>query len=187
MPDPVPAHRGSSRSFVAPRRSAGLVTWAAAPIVSTAIALSIIWPPRPLLLWNASGSSPVGLYVVSPPAAVRVGAMIVAWPPPAARRIAAARSYLPYDVPLVKNVAAAEGDRVCASHGRILVNGRPAALRRRVDPSGRPMPWWSGCVRLRRGELFLLSRAGPLAFDGRYFGVTRASQVLGKARLIWSR
>lgn len=160
---------------------------AAALIVSTAVALSIVQPPRPLLVWNASPSSPVGLYAVTSASGVRVGDMVAAWPPSPARKMAAARSYLPFHVPLVKQVAAVAGDRVCARQERILINGRPVALRRTRDPAGRPMPRWSGCRRLRPSELFLLSAAGPLAFDGRYFGVTGASELVGRARLLWPR
>ena len=159
---------------------------AAALIVCAAVALSLFLSPRPLLVWNASPSSPLGLYAVTS-ASVRAGDMVVAWPPPAYRRMAAGRSYLPFHVLLVKRVAAIAGDRVCARRERILINGRPVALRRVRDPSGRAMPWWSGCRRLERGELFLLSAAGPLAFDGRYFGVTGASDLVGRARLLWPR
>ena len=167
------------------RGPAAVAGVAAAVIVSTAVGLSIVRPRTPLLVWNASPSSPVGLYAVTSGSGVRVGDMVVAWPPPAYRRMAAARSYLPFHVPLVKRVAAVAGDRVCARRERILVNGRPAGLRRMRDPSGRTMPWWSGCRRLRPGELFLLSTAGPLAFDGRYFGVTGASELVGRARRLW--
>ena len=110
--------------------------------------------------------------------------MVIAWPPPKAREVAAIRNYLPSRVPLVKPVAAVSGAHVCAKRSTIFVNGRLAALRRARDPSGRPMPWWSGCERLGKGDLFLLSpHAG--AFDGRYFGVTRAGEVIGTARLLW--
>lgn len=153
--------------------------------VAAAVTLTIFWPPQPLLLWNPSPSSPVGLYAVTAPDRFGVGDFAVAWAPPAARRLAAVRSYLPIHVPLVKRVAAAAGDRVCARATRILINGRLAALRRRRDPSGRPMPWWTGCARLGPGQILLLSAAGPLAFDGRYFGPTGARQVIGKARLLW--
>jgi len=149
------------------------------------LAGSIVQPPAPRLVWNASPSSPLGLYALSPSARPRPGDTVVAWAPPAARRLAAARGYVPVGVPLVKRVAAATGDRICARGNRILVNGRIAALRRARDPSGRPMPSWSGCLTLRRGELFLLSPHSPLAFDGRYFGVTRAAQLVGRARLLW--
>lgn len=177
------ANIGSWRTLLAKITLRGAISLVAA----TALAQSLLWRPRPLLLWNASGSSPVGLYVITASAAPAVGQTVVAWPPRTARRIAATRSYLPFDVPLVKRVAASKGDRVCARNRRIFINGRATAVRRFHDPSGRPMPWWSGCVRLGRGELFLLSSAGPLAFDGRYFGVSRSSDLVGEARLLWRR
>jgi type IV secretory pathway protease TraF len=40
---------------------------------------------------------------------------------------------------------------------------------------------------LRSGELFLLTRGMPNAFDGRYFGVTRRDEFVGKARLLWPK
>jgi type IV secretory pathway protease TraF len=88
----------------------------------------------------------------------------------------------------VKHVAAAAGDVVCAAGATVSVNGRRVALRRRADPVGRAMPWsWTGCERLRHGDLLLLSPGEPLAFDGRYFGISRGGQVLGRARLLWPR
>lgn len=162
-------------------------SWIASGGVTAALAATLLWgPPRPLLLWNASPSSPRGLYALSAGGTPKIGDMVAAWPPRSARRTAAARSYLPFDVPLVKRVAAAGGDRVCAKREIISVNGLRIAIRRRRDPSGRAMPWWSGCVRLRHGELFLLSTGVPLAFDGRYFGVTRAPEIVGRARLLWA-
>lgn len=141
--------------------------------------------PSPRLLWNASASSPTGLYRVTPSAIIRRGDSVVAWAPEWARRLAAARGYLPVSVPLVKQVAAVAGDRLCASGTAIFINGRAAAMRRSRDPTGRPMPWWAGCHRLRPGELFLLNAKVPQAFDGRYFGVTSNRDVIGTARLLW--
>lgn len=143
--------------------------------------------PRPLLLWNSSASSPRGLYLITSANHLRVGETIIAWPPQSARRLASARHYLPATVPLVKPVAASAGDRICASGNAIFVNDRLAVLRRVSDLAGRPMPRWSGCRRLGQGELFLLSNNAPLAFDGRYFGVTSISDVIGQARLLWAR
>jgi len=60
-------------------------------------------------------------------------------------------------------------------------------LGRIVDAKGRPMKWWSGCVRLRGRQLFLLMSDSPASFDGRYFGVTEGGLVVGKARLLWAR
>jgi conjugative transfer signal peptidase TraF len=159
----------------------------AAALIGIALLGTLPCRPRPLLLWNSSPSSTVGLYWVSPPQNPKVGDTVVAWPPRGAARLAAARRYLPAGVPLVKRVVAAAGDRVCARGRTMLVNGRVAAKRRPRDPSGRRLPWWSGCRRLARGDVMLLGNGGPRAFDGRYFGVTRARQVIGAARLLWPR
>ena len=140
--------------------------------------------PLPLLVWNASASSPIGLYVVGS-GNPRPGEMALAWAPPAARRLAALRHYLPYDVPLVKRVGAVAGARVCAKGPQVLIDGRLVAARLKRDRSGRSMPWWSGCRHLSCGDLFLLSRGVRDAFDGRYFGITHAGEVIGSARLIW--
>lgn len=160
---------------------------AGAAAVTTAVVATLLWPPRPFLLWNASASSPIGLYYVGPPAGAAPGDMVIAWPPEAARELGAQRRYLPRNVPLVKRVAAAEGDRVCAIGEAVYVNGRLETLRRWSDPSGRPMPWWTECEELSGGDLFLLTPEVGEAFDGRYFGITRRQQIVGLARLIWSR
>jgi conjugative transfer signal peptidase TraF len=161
----------------------------AAGVVATGVALAALATvprsPRPLLVWNASASSPIGLYLVRSAGPARVGDTVIAWLPDDARRVAASRRYLPSNVPLVKRVAAVAGDRVCARSAALFVNGRAMAVRRRRDPSGRRLSWWSGCDLLQPGDLFLLSTA-PGAFDGRYFGITHPPQVIGRARLIWA-
>lgn len=143
-------------------------------------------PPTPRLVWNASASAPLGLYAVTPRAAVEPGDMVVARVPDRFRRIAAERGYLPMNMPLVKRVAAQAGDEVCALGQEIFVNGRWTAERRASDGQGRPMPMWSGCVRLRGRQLFLLMD-NPASFDGRYFGATEGDDLIGKARLLWRR
>jgi type IV secretory pathway protease TraF len=115
------------------------------------------------------------------------GEMVVASPPAEARRLGAERHYLPSNVPLVKRVAAVGGDRVCAVGEAVFVNGRLETLRRSKDPSGRAMPWWTGCEELAEGDLFLLTPDVPEAFDGRYFGISRRHQIIGRARLLWAR
>jgi len=159
---------------------------AAAALAIVASAASLFRTPAPLLLWNASSSSPIGLYAVGPAERTEVGDIVVAWPPGDARRLAAARRYLPANVPLVKRVAAVSGARVCGKGAAITIDGLPAALRRRSDGSGRPLPWWSGCTVLKKGDLFLLSPHTPAAFDGRYFGPTRRRDIIGKAKLLWA-
>jgi conjugative transfer signal peptidase TraF len=143
-------------------------------------------PPAPRLVWNTSASAPVGLYAVSPGTPVAPGDMVIARVPNRFRMLAAARRYLPMNVPLVKRVAARAGDEVCALGQEIFVNGRRTAERRLADGQGRPMAMWSGCVRLHGAQLFLLMDS-PASFDGRYFGVTEGRDIVGKAWLLWRR
>ncbi|MES2443966.1 MAG: S26 family signal peptidase [Pseudomonadota bacterium] len=151
------------------------------------IVISIAFPPAPRLVWNASASAPIGLYWVSPGAAVIKGDTVIAWTPARVRRLAAERRYVPVNVPLVKRVAGVEGDRVCAIGAAISVNGRTVATRKVSDGQGRPMPWWSGCRTLREGEYFLLMPDVADSFDGRYFGVTEEGDIIGRAQLLWAR
>ena len=151
-----------------------------------ALALTLIVPLRPWLVWNVSKSAPVGLYLIRGRGGVGAGDMVLARVPEGWRRLAAGRRYLPQNVPLIKRAAAVPGDKVCARGSQILVNGHRIAERRRFDGGGRPMPWWTGCVTLRRGSSFLLMET-PASFDGRYFGPTGEADIIGLARLIWRR
>lgn len=151
------------------------------------VVATIALPPRPLLVWNASASAPIGLYAVMLEAPIATGDMVIARLPAPMRDLAARRHYLPANVPLVKRVAATPGDTICAFGRDILVNGHRVALRRLVDGAGRPMPSWGGCITLRDGALLLLMPDTPDSFDGRYFGATRAHDVIGRARLLWAR
>lgn len=186
MPD-APGRSSAHATGFRPRGRRPMLAWGV-PLSLAALLVPLTWRPGPRLVWNASASSPIGLYGVGSPRGLRAGDMVVAWPPAAARGLGAERHYLPRNVPLVKHVEAAAGDTVCARGAAVLVNGRRVAARRRVDPAGRAMPWWwSGCERLRGGDLLLLSPGAPLAFDGRYFGISRERDILGRARLLWPR
>lgn len=145
---------------------------------------TIVAPPLPRLVWNASASAPIGLYGVTPGAQLQRGDMVIAWAPAGPRALAAQRHYLPGNVPLVKRVAAVPGERVCAIGSGIFVGGRRIAERRAHDAAGRVMPRWRGCVTLKDGALFLLMDA-PASFDGRYFGPISPPDVIGKATPLW--
>lgn len=151
------------------------------------VAGTIVAPPLPRLLWNASASAPIGLYGVAPGRAVVRGDMVVARTPLTVRSLAASRRYIPANVPLVKRVAGVPGDLVCAMGPAVTVNGRALATRRTSDRLGRLLPWWTGCRTLRDGALFLLMADTPDSFDGRYFGPTEAADVIGKATALWVR
>lgn len=150
-----------------------------------AMGTALVAPLPPLLVWNASASAPLGLYVVVPGRVPEVGMMVVARLPADAGGIASDRGYLPAGLPVVKRVAAAAGDRICTLGATVLINGEPAAVRLAADTSGRALPSWSGCVRLADGQFLLLMRGVPDSFDGRYFGVTGRAEIIGTATLLW--
>ena len=151
-----------------------------------ALGSTIMSPPVPRLVWNASASAPIGLYAVDVRARVAVGDMVVARIPRRWRTIADVRRYLPANVPAVKRVAASEGDEVCARRRTVFVNDRQIARRRTRDGAGRPLPAWVGCIVLDRDNLFLIMDAAG-SFDGRYFGISRRTDILGKAIPVWTR
>jgi conjugative transfer signal peptidase TraF len=137
--------------------------------------VTIILPPRPTLIWNRSAS-----------ATHQRGSLVVAWPPRAARAFAAERHYLPRNIPLIKRITGQPGDLVCAQGRIVTVNGNHVAIRRAVDGSGRPLPWWHGCRRLSKDAVFLLMQENPASFDGRYFGLSCTCDIVGRAIPLWA-
>jgi conjugative transfer signal peptidase TraF len=152
-----------------------------------ALLVTVVVPPLPRFVWNASASAPQGLYVVSPGARIEAGDMVLARTPGPWRSLAARRHYLPANVPLVKRAVAVAVDEICARAASISINGVPAVTRLPHDAAGRTLPWWEGCIAVRKGEVFLLMAGSPASFDGRYFGITRAGDIVGKAHLLWAR
>ena len=134
---------------------------------------------RPLLIYNASASAPIGFYRVLPPDPLRRGELVLVRTPKSVRDLAAKRGYLPLGVPLVKRVAALSGDTVCIVHHVVRIDGRPVAKQRAEDTKGRPLPQWSGCRTLGSDDVFLLMAGIPDSFDGRYFGPVSARAVIG--------
>lgn len=155
-------------------------------LLAGALGATIAAPPRPRLVWNVSASAPIGLYAVLPgkPA---TGDFVIARVPQRHRLLAARRRYLPLNVPLVKRVAAVPGDRVCAQGMTVFVNARRVARRQPQDGAGRAMPWWTGCLVLSEGALFLLMTSSSASFDGRYFGPTVRGDIIGRAIPLWVR
>ena len=142
---------------------------------------------RPRLLWNASASAPIGLYLIEAITFPRRGELVVVRPPDDLAVYLAARGYLPTGVPLLKHVAAINGSRICRSENLITVDGMPVARALPRDRHGRPLPVWSGCQIVRQGQVLLLNGERRDSLDGRYFGVLPSSAVVGAAVPIWTK
>ena len=155
----------------------------ATAILLTTIPLFIDVPLR--FLWNASASVPRGLYMVSDDRPSR-GDLAVVRPAPDVARYMARRRYVPFGIPLLKPVAATSGATACRDGIAVTIDDRPAATALRVDRLGRPLPVWTGCVRLGPDEYFLLAGGSSASFDSRYFGPVKADAVVGRAVPIWT-
>ncbi|HEX4096961.1 MAG TPA: S26 family signal peptidase [Caulobacteraceae bacterium] len=142
-----------------------------------ATAASSLLRPQTLLI-NTTPSEPIGLYHITgeTPAVGR----IIAFKVPSTAFPYADR-HLPYlrRVPLLKAIAAAAGDRVCTTTGRLVIDGRDRAAIARVDGEGRALPRWIACRTLAPGEVFVFSSRVPNSFDSRYFGPVSRPAVEG--------
>ena len=150
-----------------------------------AIASSLV-EPRPILVWNATASAPRGLYCIVSPSGLQAGDLALVQPDPASAAVYAERGYLPLGVPLLKRVGALGGMRVCEHGGDVTIEGRHVANALPIDGRGRPMTSWSGCRALSDGEFFALNPDVPTSLDGRYFGPSPLSSVIGLAIPVWT-
>ena len=142
--------------------------------------------PRPILVWNATASAPRGLYRIVSPSGLQAGDLVLVQPDPASAALYADRGYLPLGVPLLKRVGALGGMRVCEHGGDVTIEGRHVANALPNDGRGRPMTPWSGCRALSDREFFALNAEVQTSLDGRYFGPSLLSSVIGRATPVWT-
>lgn len=142
---------------------------------------SIVLPERRLLIWNVSASVPTGLYWLAADEPLQIDHCVAIRPAPQIRHWMASRGYLPPGVPLIKRVAALNGQQVCRFRHGITIDGRLVALARARDTLGRPLPVWSGCRTLGSDTFFALNTHRADSLDGRYFGPMPRSVIIGRA------
>lgn len=139
-------------------------------------------PPQKTFLWNRTASAPKGLYIIKRGAPDAGAWAAVSGDAPSAKWIAG-NGYLGRGWPVVKRVAATEGDEICRDDDQVFINAIQAATALKTDGAGRELPRWQGCFSLQENEFFLLNDH-PRSLDGRYFGVTKRGDIIGVARLI---
>lgn len=153
---------------------------------ATAIGVSASVPVTPWLLWNASASAPVGLYLIQPDDHFEVPDLVAVAPPSPLAHMLDQRGYLPLGVPLLKRIAALPGQQVCRRDRAVTVDGIAIAEAREQDSAGRALPVWRGCRRIADGEVFLLNWQHPDSLDGRYFGPLPRNAVIGRANPLFT-
>jgi conjugative transfer signal peptidase TraF len=142
---------------------------------------------------NESPSLPIGVWRISPLRHEVRRDDIVSFCPPdiGVFREAYRRGYLGsgqceggYE-PLLKPIAAIEGDHLTRTKEGIRINGRLVANSKSLprDRSGRPLPSaGANDVIVAKGEVWVISSYNPLSFDSRYFGPVPVSNIEGTAR-----
>ena len=124
---------------------------------------------------NVSGSLPYGLYRLAPVPPSLPRGTVVLLPVPVPVQHVWSRW-----IPLLKPVAAIQGDTVCAQEGGLWVNGQAYGPLLRMA-HGRPLPHMlEGCAEVGEGEVFLASHTvGSL--DSRYFAGVRIADLTAQA------
>jgi len=161
-----------------------IVVLAILSIIQVAAIAFPTYAHAPWLIYNATGSAPLGFYRVDhhPPSR---GDMAVIRPSATVANLLATRGLLPLGVPLLKRVVAVSGDEVCRSNGVVFVNGEVIAEALDRGSDGLPLPFWEGCVRLFEGQFFVI-QPYPYSFDSRYFGPVSECQIVGIAHPLWT-
>ncbi|SEG16539.1 S26 family signal peptidase [Bosea lathyri] len=143
--------------------------------------------PLPLkLVWNASASTPIGLYAIGPAERLEITDLVAVDAPEPLATFLADGGYLPRGVPLLKRVAGISGQRVCRTGRTISVDGIDIAEALERDRLGRALPTWRGCRLIATGEIFLVNAQVRDSLDGRYFGPISTSSIIGRATPLYT-
>lgn len=151
------------------------------------IGASAVVRSDPIIIWNASASVPIGLYLLAPIGEPKVGDLAAVRAPAPLDDWLVDNGYLGRDTPLLKRVAALPGTVVCREETTITVDGRAVADALERDRLGRPLPVWQGCRMLGQAQVFFLNSDEPASLDGRYFGPLAADTIIGWATPVWTR
>ncbi|MGJ4932584.1 S26 family signal peptidase [Bradyrhizobium sp. HKCCYLS2038] len=143
--------------------------------------------PRPRLIWNASESVPIGLYAVQQVRDWYVTELVVVRPDQQLATLLAAGGYLPVGVPILKRILALPGQTVCRHELAIIVDDVEVGAAQQTDRRGHPLPDWQGCRIVGDGQIFLMNWQSDVSLDGRYFGLTAMSDIIGRAVPMWTR
>jgi conjugative transfer signal peptidase TraF len=151
----------------------------------TLISFPIFEDPDPVLLWNASASTPVGLYRMRSTDELRAAELVVARPPAPLADLLEEGGYLPRGVPLIKRVLGLAGQTICRADLTVTVDKINVGSALERDHLGRKLPTWQGCHKLTDSEVFLMNWDEPASLDGRYFGPLPLSSIIGRAAPLW--
>ncbi|MEL6800518.1 MAG: S26 family signal peptidase [Pseudomonadota bacterium] len=163
---------------------------AAPPLLAASLSLGLLAVAQidraPRLIWNASASVPVGLYVVRASNPPSLGDLVAVRLPEDLSSWVVEHGYVGADTLLLKRLAAVSGMTVCRDGLDVSIEGIVVAEAASEDRHGRSLPRWAGCVTLASDEVFLLVAGVADSLDGRYFGPLSADTFLGRAIPLWT-
>lgn len=148
------------------------------------VAAPLALPSCKRLIFNTTNSAPLGFYWLGDNQP-RLGDLALVRPPHDLAAWMAKRRYLPSNVPLIKRVAAVEGQFVCVRGGVVSIDGAQVGVVLRKDRLGRALTASAVCRRLAAGDTFFLN-GEPRSLDSRYFGPLSRRFVLGRLTPLWT-
>jgi conjugative transfer signal peptidase TraF len=143
---------------------------------------------------NTTPSLPLGLYWLEDSTPGKGSLVLFCPPDQQAFGEAKDRGYLAAGLcdsgtqPLMKRIAAIEGDQVMIAAQGTVVNGKSLLNSAQVqaDPEGRPLPNFKDEFTVVAGQVLLMSEYSPLSFDSRYFGPVDEGNLLGVLEPVWT-
>jgi type IV secretory pathway protease TraF len=143
-------------------------------------------PVTPRLVWNATASTPTGLYALQAMGRLRAMQLVAVRPPEPIASFLADGGFLPENALLLKHVLALPGQIVCRAGPVITIDGVDVGDARDRDRLGRRLPSWTGCRTLRLDEVFLMNPTVQDSLDGRYFGPIPVTSIVARAVPVWT-
>jgi conjugative transfer signal peptidase TraF len=163
-----------------------IATMLATAFSSITLGTSALVEPSKTLIWNASASAPIGLYLIQPADDLDITDLVAVAAPPLIAEFLSDRGYLPMGMPMMKRILALPGETVCRHGLDIVAYGSTIGHARERDKAGRKMPAWQGCRRIGDDKVFLMNFDIPGSVDSRYFGPFPRASVIGRALPVWT-
>ncbi len=131
-------------------------------------------------VFQESASMPVGYYFIYPSKSIKQNDIVLIRLQKNISDFLLERGYLKGEKPLLKEILATSGDKICFNESNVSVDGKHFPLFK-FDKEGRALPKIQFCSTLKKDEYFVIGTASQHSFDSRYFGLIQGSQILGKA------
>ena len=132
------------------------------------------------IVYQHTPSMPEGFYFIYDGNHYAEDDIVMIKPDQAVMQLILSRGYITKAMPLLKTVAASDGDYVCFHKHHVIINKKRYPLYE-LDKEGNKLPKINFCSHLKTGQYFVLGSGSERSFDSRYFGIINQEQILGRA------